>query len=77
MAQLATELADMMRSPTPELPGLSEAMCGTVNAALDAVAHGGPDLATVLESVSLLGLVDQLRRELSGETAEVSDAESH
>jgi hypothetical protein len=75
MAQLALDLADMVRSSSTSPPAdVSAAMCRTVDAALDAVTHGGPDLSTVLESVSLLGRVDQLRRELLEETAIEIDA---
>jgi Aromatic acid exporter family member 1 len=46
-----------------------------VTSALDDVMRGGPDVAQVLESVSLLGRVDQLRGELVGDVLEVPDGQ--
>jgi uncharacterized membrane protein YgaE (UPF0421/DUF939 family) len=69
MASLVRHLATMLRAGAidADLRAASDRITAAIDAALDTVTHGGPDLATVLESVSLLGRVDQLRGELVGE----------
>jgi hypothetical protein len=76
MAELAELLSAMLRSPADSAHRreASDQISATIDSALDAVTHGGPDLATVLESVSLLGRADQLRGELVGEVIDAPTA---
>jgi hypothetical protein len=76
-AMLIGGLADLLDSDPSGEWRIKQAtrLSGQVARALDEVMHGGPELAQVLESVSLLGRIDQLRGELVGDVLEIPDGQ--